>query len=79
MERGGPGDAGDGGKWRGRSRAEVGDNQNPVTHSGPGGDHLLPSQLTDVARLQKHFADVFPPARAEPISSSTILRRSRAS
>ncbi len=27
----------------------------------PGGDHLLPSQLTDVARLQTEFADVFSP------------------
>ncbi len=27
----------------------------------PGGDHLSPSQLTDVARLQKEFADVFLP------------------
>ncbi len=27
----------------------------------PGGDHLSPSQLTDVARLQKEFADVFSP------------------
>ncbi len=27
----------------------------------PGGDHLSPSQLTDVARLQKDFADVFSP------------------
>ncbi len=27
----------------------------------PGGDHLSPSQLTDVARLQKKFADVFSP------------------
>ncbi len=27
----------------------------------PGGDHLSPSQLTDVARLQKDFADVFLP------------------
>ncbi len=26
-----------------------------------GGDHLSPSQLTDVARLQKEFADVFSP------------------
>ncbi len=28
---------------------------------GGGGDHLSPSQLTDVARLQKEFADVFSP------------------
>ncbi len=27
----------------------------------PGGDHLSPSQLTDVARLQKDFADMFSP------------------
>ncbi len=27
----------------------------------PGGDHLSPSQLTDVARLQKEFSDVFSP------------------
>ncbi len=27
----------------------------------PGGDHLPPSQLTDVARLQTEFADVFSP------------------
>ncbi len=27
----------------------------------PGGDHLAPSQLTDVARLQTEFADVFSP------------------
>ncbi len=27
----------------------------------PGGDHLSPSQLTNVARLQKEFADVFSP------------------
>ncbi len=27
----------------------------------PGGDHLSPSQLTNVARLQKDFADVFSP------------------
>ncbi len=27
----------------------------------PGGDHLLPSQLTNVARLQTEFADVFSP------------------
>ncbi len=27
----------------------------------PGGDHLSPSQLTDVARLQTEFADVFSP------------------
>ncbi|XP_057201512.1 uncharacterized protein LOC130561305 [Triplophysa rosa] len=27
----------------------------------PGGDHLSPSQLTDVARLQAEFADVFSP------------------
>ncbi len=27
----------------------------------PGGGHLSPSQLTDVARLQKEFADVFSP------------------
>ncbi len=27
----------------------------------PGGDHLSPSQLTDVARLQTEFADVFLP------------------
>ncbi len=34
----------------------------PKTHSlplAPGGDHLSPSQLTDVARLQAEFADVF--------------------
>ncbi len=60
MERGGAGDAGDGGKWRGRSRAR-GEHQKPITHSGPRGDHLSPSQLTDVARLQKEFADVFSP------------------
>ncbi len=36
VERGGAGDAGDGGKWRGRSRAR-GDHQNPVTHAGPRG------------------------------------------
>ncbi len=59
MERGGAGDAGNGGKWRGRSQARS-EHQNPITHSGPrGGDHLSPSQLTDVARLQ--FADVFSP------------------
>ncbi len=27
----------------------------------PGGDHLSPSQLTDVAKLQAEFADVFSP------------------
>ncbi len=27
----------------------------------PEGDHLSPSQLTDVARLQAEFADVFSP------------------
>ncbi len=36
MERGGAGDAGDDGKWRGQSRARS-DHQNPVTHSGPRG------------------------------------------
>ncbi len=33
----------------------------------PGGDHLSPSQLTDVARLQKEFADVFSPLRTNLI------------
>ncbi len=61
MERGGAGDAGDGDEWRGRSRAR-GEHQNSVTHLWPqGGDHLSPSQLTDVARLQTEFADVFSP------------------
>ena len=27
----------------------------------PGGDHLSPSQLTDIGRLQVEFADVFSP------------------
>ncbi len=33
----------------------------------PGGDHLSPSQLTDVARLQTKFADVFSPGRTNLI------------
>ncbi len=33
----------------------------PSLTLAPGGDHLSPSQLTDVARLQKEFADVFSP------------------
>ncbi len=33
----------------------------------PAGDHLSPSQLTDVARLQKDFADVFSPRRTNLI------------
>ncbi len=40
MERGGAGDAGDGGKWRGRSRARS-EHQNPITHSGPRGGSPL--------------------------------------
>ncbi len=32
-----------------------------LTLAPGGGDHLSPSQLTDVARLQKEFADVFSP------------------
>ncbi|KAL1258023.1 hypothetical protein QQF64_011267 [Cirrhinus molitorella] len=27
----------------------------------PGGDHLSPSQLTDIAKLQNEFEDVFSP------------------
>ncbi len=33
----------------------------PSLTLAPGGDHLSPSQLTDVARLQREFADVFSP------------------
>ncbi len=33
----------------------------PSLTLAPGGDHLSPSQLTDVARLQTEFADVFSP------------------
>ncbi len=33
----------------------------PSLTLAPGGDHLAPSQLTDVARLQTEFADVFSP------------------
>ncbi len=33
----------------------------PSLTLAPRGDHLSPSQLTDVARLQKEFADVFSP------------------
>ncbi len=59
VERGGAGDAGDGGEWRGWSR-EV-NTKIPSLTLAPGGDHLSPSQLTDVARLQTEFADVFSP------------------
>ncbi len=41
---------------------DLGPEVNTKTHSlplAPGGDHLSPSQLTDVARLQAEFADVF--------------------
>ncbi len=38
----------------------------------PGGDHLSPSQLTDVARLQKEFADVFLPLPGR----TNLIRRS---
>ncbi len=38
----------------------------------PGGDHLSPSQLTDVARLQKEFADVFSPLPGR----TNLIRRS---
>ncbi len=43
---------------------DFGPEENTKNHSltlAPGGDHLLPSQLTDVARLQAKFADVFSP------------------
>ncbi len=60
MERGGAGDAGDGGKWRGDLGPEVITKIQSFTLA-PGGDHHSPSQLTDVARLQKEFADVFSP------------------
>ncbi len=33
----------------------------PPLTLAPGGDHLSPSQLTDVARLQREFADLFSP------------------
>ncbi len=42
----------------------------------PAGDHLSPSQLTDVARLQEELRTCSRPCPGEPISS--ILRRSRA-
>ncbi len=43
---------------------DFGPEENTKNHSltlAPGGDHLSPSQLTDVARLQAEFADVFSP------------------
>ncbi|KAI7813488.1 hypothetical protein IRJ41_018565 [Triplophysa rosa] len=43
---------------------DLGPEANIKPHSialAPGGDHLSPSQLTDLARLQAEFADVFSP------------------
>ncbi len=72
MERGGAGDAGNGGKCQEDlgpeviiySQEDLGPEVNtkiPSLTLAPEGDHLSPSQLTDVARLQKEFADVFSP------------------
>ncbi len=44
------------------SEEDLGPEVNTKIHSltlAPGGDHLSPSQLTDVVRLQTEFADVF--------------------
>ncbi len=50
------------------SEEDLGPEASPKVPSltlAPGGDHLSPSQLTDVARLQREFADVFfAPARS---------------
>ncbi len=46
------------------SEEDLGPEASPKVPSltlAPGGDHLSPSQLTDVARLQREFADVFSP------------------
>ncbi len=56
MEQGGAGDAGDGNKWRGRSRARN-EHQNPVTHSSPRGR----SPLALPAHRCGEFAGVFSP------------------
>ncbi len=64
MERGGAGDAGDGGKWRGRSRAR-GDHQNPVTHSGPWGRSPLALPAHRCSQVAKGLCRrVLAPARA---------------
>ncbi len=64
------------------SEEDLGPEASPKVPSltlAPGGDHLSPSQLTDVARLQREFADVFsPPARLNQPYPKTILRPSRA-
>ncbi len=46
------------------SEEDLGPEASPKVPSltlAPGGDHLAPSQLTDLARLQREFADVFSP------------------
>ncbi len=43
------------------SEEDLGPEASPKVPSPRGGDHLSPSQLTDVARLQREFADVFSP------------------
>ncbi len=51
----------------------------PSLPLAPGGDHLSPSQLTDVARLQREFADVFSPRPNQPYSTPYWDRAGRGS
>ncbi len=60
VERGRTGDSGDAVS----GEKDLGPEVNTKIHSltfAPGGDHLSPSQSTDVSRLQAEFADVFSP------------------